>query len=252
VTKPPELPGIAHGVPLARRGQIAIEAAAFTSTDQLVDKSTGGGPLSLVALALNVHIPLRETTFLDARLPMASYLPGNIMLGATQVLRLDPKGFLILGGQLGLPLLTNHLATPFSLPNGTWNMHEYQPNFMPIKVVAAYERLLTQALTFRLEVEPVLSIPIGDNGYDVGFALQHAIEAQYGHSFGGGVRVQGVAVTQSLLDDAYQLAVEPFLVVRRDLGFARLGLMLPLDDSTAGPPFSQAWGLRLWAGLHID
>jgi hypothetical protein len=238
-----EPPGISHGVPLARRGQITIETAGFTDTS---------GEDSIVTVGLNVHMPIRKTTFLDARLPMASYFPGNIMLGADHIQQLDPKGFLIVGGQIGLPLVTQRALRAFSLPNGTWNMHEYQANFMPIKVVLGYERVLADVLALRLEVEPVLSMPIGDYGNDVGFALQHAAEIQWGHTFGGGFRVQGVFVTESLIDDLYQLSVEPFLVVRRELGFARLGLLLPIDDSTAGPPFEQAWGLRLWAGIHID
>lgn len=238
-----ESPGVSHGVPLARRGQIAIEASGFTDDS---------GQDSLLALALNLHLPIAERTFADARLPMASYFPGNIMLGASRVSKLDARGFLTYGAQLGLPLVTNRALFAFSLPHGLWNMHEYQANFMPIKLAAGYERTFGSLATFRLDLEPVLSVPIGDHGDNVGFTLQHALELQFGHSFGGGLRVQGVAATESLISDAYQLSVEPFVVVKRELGFARLGIMLPLDESTAGPAFEQAWGLRLAAGIHID
>lgn len=243
-----DLPGIAHGVPFSRRGAISIEAAGYTSTQP--------DPASLdtvVALALNVHIPIATRTFADVRLPLAAgYLPGNIMLGVDRVSKMDPRGFLAYGLQVGLPLSVNRGVEAFSLPNGTWNVHEYQPHFMPIKLAFGYERMLGQSFELRVDLEPIVSLPIGDYGYNVGFTFQHAAEIQFGHRLGVGLRVQGVAITDQLSADAYQLAIEPYAVVQRDMGFARLGLMLPIDDSTAGPPFEQAWGLRLWTGLHID
>ncbi len=241
-----ELAGTKRGLPLMRRGRIAIETSGFTDLS---------GNNSILALGLDVHMPITRRTFIDARLPMASIYPGNIMLGASHVSKLGKTGFLTWGGQLGLPLLTSNNGfdfRDFSLPNGTWNIHEYTPDFLPIKLSAGYERFIGRSLTFRLDLEPILSIPIGDRGFNAGFALQHALELQYGHSIAGGLRVQGVAITEDLLDDAYQLSVEPFFVVRRELGFARLGLMLPIDDSAAGPAFDRAWGLRIGAGLHID
>jgi hypothetical protein len=230
-------PGVSHGVPLSRRGRIAVEAAGFTQES---------GDASLLALGLDVHIPVTQRTFIDARLPM----PGNIMLGASRVSKLGRGGFLSYGAQLGLPLVTNTRADDFSLPNGTWNVHEYDASFLPIKLGLGYERV-TGLLEIRLDAEPVLLIPVG-NSQEVNFVFQHAGELQFGHSIGGGLRVQGVAVTKGVFDDAYQLSVEPFFVVRRELGFARIGLMLPIDDSVAGPAFEQAWGLRLMTGLHID
>lgn len=242
-----EIPGLSHGVPLARRGAVSLEAAGYTST-----QPNSGDLDSVVAIALNVHIPIATRTFADVRLPFASYTPGNIMLGAGRVSKLDPRGFLAYGFQFGLPLSVRPGTEGFSLPNGTWNVHEYQPRYMPFKVAFGYERMMGESVTLRLDLEPILSIPIGQYGTDVGFTFQHAVEVQYGHKLGVGLRVQGVAISDALVDDAYQLAVEPFAVVRRDLGFARLGLMIPIDPSTAGPPFEQSWGLRLWAGFHID
>lgn len=246
VTPAEDLPGIRHGVPLARRGRIALDAAGFTDLS---------GDSSILALVLDVHLPVANRTFVDVRLPMANVFPGNIMLGASRVSKLDPRGFLSYGAQIGLPLLTSDRGfdfQDFSLPNGTWNIHEYTADFLPIKLAAGYERLMGQSFTLRFDLEPVLSIPIGERGYNAGFALQHAAELQYGHSIGAGLRIQGVAITPDLLDDAYQLAIEPFFVVKRELGFARLGLMMPIDESAAGPAFERAWGLRLAAGLHID
>lgn len=242
---PPEvagdLPGVKHGMPLSRRGRIAVDAAGFTQAS---------GNASLLALALDVHIPVATRTFIDARLPMSGIFPGNIMLGAGRVSKVGRGGFLSYGAQIGLPLVTNGNATDFSLPHGTWNVHEYAARFMPIKLGFSYERV-SKYFESRLDLEPVLLIPV-DNPTDVNFVFQHAGEVQIGHSIGGGLRVQGVAVTSDVFDDAYQVSVEPFFVVRRELGFARIGLMLPIDDSVAGPAFEQAWGLRLMTGLHID
>jgi hypothetical protein len=238
-------------VPLARRGRIALELAGFTDDS---------GQDSLLALALDVHWPVAQRTFADARVPMAGFFPGNVMLGVDRVSRLDPRGFFAYGVQVGVPLVTKRSSQdrlfPFSYAHGLWNMHEYRSDFLPIKLAAGYERLIGAAMTFRLDLEPVLSIPIGTYGYNAAFALQHAVELQYGHSLGFGLRVQGVAATEDAIRsdayDPYQLSIEPFVVARRAMGFARLGLLMPVDGSVAGPAFGQAWGLRLFAGLHID
>jgi hypothetical protein len=238
-----EGPGIHHGIPFSKRGHIQLEAAGFTRAD---------GQGSLLALGLDIHFPVAHRTFIDARLPMADYFPGNIMLGADRVSKLDPRGFLAYGLQIGVPLVTSRPLVAFDLPNGTWNRHEYQAYFMPIKVGFGYERMFGELVTGRLDLEPILSIPIGKHGDNAGFTFQHALEVQVGHSIGGGVRLQGVAVTDALSPDAYQFAIEPFLALDRRLGYARLGLLMPLADNESGPAFKQAWGLRLWAGLHLD
>lgn len=243
---PEALPGVVKGVPMSRRGRIAVDAAGFTQES---------GDASLLALALDMHFPVATRTFIDARLPMSGIYPGNIMLGAGRVSKLGRGGFISYGAQIGIPLVTNRNADDFSLPHGTWNVHEYEAHAMPIKLGLGYERA-TRYLEIRVDLEPVFLIPVGDNDRDFDFAFQHAAELQIGHSIGGGLRAQGVAVTAGVFPDfggdAYQFALEPFFVVRRDLGFARIGLMMPIDDSVAGPAFVQAWGLRLMTGLHID
>lgn len=241
--EPIPVPGLARGVPWSRRGNISLETAGFTDDS---------GEDSLLAVGLNVHMPMTKSLFVDARLPMAGILPGNIMLGVSATTKLDPRGFLYIGGQFGLPIASQPGMIAFSLPHGTWNLHEYQSYFLPIRAAFGYERMLGEMFELRIDLEPILSIPIGDHGNNVGFTLQHAAEFQVGHSIGGGLRLQGVAVTEDLLPDAYQFSIEPFFVVRREIGFARIGLMLPIDDSIAGPAFEQAWGLRLGAGIHIN
>ncbi len=242
-----ETPGVWHGVPFDRRGQIGLEAAAYTAT-----QPNPANLDTLVAIGLNLHIPIATRTFADVRLPMAGYFPGNIMVGVDRVGKLGERGFLGYGLQIGLPLSVNRGTEAFALPNAIWNVHEYQPHFLPIKVAFDYERMMGQSFSLRLDLEPILSIPVGDYGYNAGFTFQHAVEVQYGHELGVGLRLQGVAISDQLSTDAYQLAVEPFAIVQRRMGFARLGLMIPIDDSTAGPPFEQAWGFRLWTGFHID
>jgi hypothetical protein len=93
--------------------------------------------------------------------------------------------------------------------------------------------------------------------------VQHAAEFQFGHAIGGGFRLQGVA-TPTDEADAYQLAMEPFLSIERELGFLRLGLMLPLDK-VLGPPLASidgdrrrnqdglgSWGLLIRTGLRFE
>jgi hypothetical protein len=100
-----------------------------------------------------------------------------------------------------------------------------------------------------LQVEPAFFASVGGRDGTGGILFQHGTDIQVGHTLGAGLRFQGVA--QSAFDDAYQVALEPFFVIERELAFLRLGIMMPLDEYL-GPPFMRAWGLRLATGIRLE
>jgi hypothetical protein len=187
---------------------------------------------------------------------------GNVSLGAHHVLRVGQRGWLSLGGGVGLATLSGQTHDhdgyePLGASRGYWDLHEYFPTILPIQARVSAERHLGP-LIVRGQVDPILSIPIGRND-EYEFALQHAAELQLGHSIGGGGRVQGVAlptfenvdVRHAGARNLYVLSIELFFVIERKLAFLRTGLMLPFDEEL-GPPLDHTWGFRLSAGVRME
>jgi hypothetical protein len=266
-------------LPLARRGQLAFDTATFAS---------GRGGLSTLSLVVDTSFPIAKRVFFDARLPLgytqidnnSRTVLGNAMVGAHYVGRTSSKRtWWSVGGGFGLPLLDSDAqlaaayATP-AVPRGLWDMHEYTADILPFNVAVWVETHIGESTLLRFEVEPVTTFPLA-GGEEVELAIQHAVEIQFGHALGGGVRLQGAAFptfedtdTDSFAErDLYQLAFEPFFVIERRAGFLRTGLMLPLDG-VLGPPLGSiaddsdigdlgddqlgAWGFRLTAGVRIE
>lgn len=249
------------GIPLAHRGGLGLDTAVFSAGNEQ-DGAAGG------SLSVELGLPLAKRTFLDARLPMGfatAFVLGNPNLGIRHVL--GREVWVSLGGALGLPVV-NVRTQPFGayqyppIPNGLWNLHDYFPNIVPLEFNLGVEGHAGRYVILRGQVDPVLWIPYSRND-EPELVIQHAAELQVGHTLGGGLRLQGVAiptgedygVNYPLLDrgggDLYQLAVEPFLAAEGELLFARLGILMPLDEEL-GPPFDVSWGFRMKAGFHID
>jgi hypothetical protein len=257
-----------QGLPLQRRGLVALELATFLAADQ-----SGGGP-TLGGLALRVlgSYPVTPKTFLEVRVPftLSTAGTGNVMLGARRALTLARgRDWLDVGVGLGLPLLaasaSPELYAAQVYPHALWNLHEYYPSSVPVELRLRYERHVG-LFEGRLELEPVLLVPIDQNP-EVELLVQHAVELQLGHTVGFGVRLQGVAlptfertfvrfpaITPSGpgggSNDLYQSALEPFLVIERPSLFGRMGVMMPLDE-LLGPPFANVWGFRLSTGARF-
>jgi hypothetical protein len=256
---------VRNDLPLGRRGAVALDTASTTHAS---------GDLSAISIDLVTNMPVAKTTFFDVRLPFgwgtnrrsSDAVVGNIMVGAHHVFR-QRSVWWILGGGLGVPLLSGRSQDEpgyesLAVPRALWNLHEVSADVLPIDLSGGVEAHFGDVL-LRFELEPVFYAPIGRND-EPEFAIQHAGELQFGHAIGGGLRVQGVALPTfehtrmaSITErDLYQLAMEPFFVIERRLGFLRLGLMLPLD-SFLGPPFAASgggggWGLRLSTGIRIE
>ncbi|WP_129580161.1 MULTISPECIES: hypothetical protein [Sorangium] len=247
-------------VPRGQRGAIGLETSAFTG---------GDSDASGLAVALFARMPFADHTFLDVRVPFGLAMDertdavlGNVMLGAHHVARAGSKLWITVGGAVGLATLSaqthDHRSyEPVGASRAYWDLHEYFPSILPIHARLGAEAHLG-LLIARLQIEPLLYIPLGRNEeYEV--AIQHAAELQIGHGIGGGVRVQGVAlptfdnvgIRHAVARNLYVLALEPFVAIERKAAFLRAGLLLPFDEEL-GPPLDHTWGFHLTAGVRTD
>jgi hypothetical protein len=246
---PPPADGVtALGLPITQRGNVGVDVAVM----ELDGGVFGGGGGQFVATpAIHARGRLVGALFADVRFASAAFLfPGNLLAGVDYIATLRPKTWLTLGGALGLPLAQAADQTlSYGLTSAFWNIHEYMSSVVPIRIDVGFE-MVRGAFGVRVEIQPVVLIPIDRPNAEVELTLQHAAEVQYGHSLGVGVRLQGVGYTFGR-DDIYQAAIEPFVVLRRELGFARLGVMKTLNEES-GSPYRDAWGARLSTGIHID
>jgi len=256
--RPERRPGVSRdGVPLTMRGQIGIDGGFFSAGDE----DAAGASIDIVG-----GIPLTRHTFLDLRIPLAfgssTFSVGNIDAGAHHVFSPADGLWLSLGGGLGLPTLNEDTSSRSAYEIGTvtsahWYFSEFWPNSVPIRASFGLEGHLGDIVTLRFFTNLVVMIGYEDNGQHE-LAIPHAVEVQFGHELGGGLRVQGVALptlddagqSTSFDGDLYQLALEPFFSYEGDLAFARAGIMMPLDGQL-GPPFVQSWGFRLGTGVRL-
>jgi hypothetical protein len=229
-------------LPLSERGGLVVDAAGLVGPRANVPYS---------AIDVDARLPIADRTFVDLTLPLGYGAIGNPMLGLRHVLRPAERMWVTLGGGLGLPLGNNPELAGLSMARAFWHYEELASQSVPIAARAAFEAHAGPA-ELRAEIAPAVGISI-DSSTQHSFAFEHAVEVQVGHAIGGGLRYQGVAAAQTLGsgDDHYQGALEPFFRVVRDPLFARLGLLMPLDNPL-GKPFENAWGARLVFGYGID
>lgn len=244
--RPAGRPGVSKaGIPLARRGGLLLDGAAFTS---MYGERYG------TSLDVTGSLPLTDRSFFDGILPVGfpAVATGNPMLGVRYVASLSKRAWLDFGGSLGVPLLSEdaQILLLAAIARAFWNAHHYTPDVLPLRVGAGFE-WHGGPVELRIQADPIPMFPVRARD-EVELLFQHAVELQVGHGIGGGLRLQGVASTGR---DAYQTALEPFLSIERDLVFLRTGLVLPLDEAL-GPPFSTksqgSWGFRLATGVRVD
>ena len=248
------------GLPLDLRGAIGLDTASYTDF---------GDAFTSIAIRLLASVPVARGAYFDVRLPMGfatdkttNATLGNVILGAHGVLSLGKTTWMSIGGGIGLPFLSGGTERDrgfggAQVPNAFWNIHEYMASVVPIEARVSLEGE-AGPVTLRGELTPVIMIPIGQND-QIEVAIMHSIEAQVGHTIGGGLRLQGVALptfedvyrNSPAEGDLYQLAMEPFFAVQQPRYYFRTGMMLPLD-STLGPPFSRSFGFRLGFGVRLE
>jgi hypothetical protein len=254
----PARPGIGErGIPDTMRPGLRLDFAAAGDGEEDVS----GGSLLVVP-----SFPIAQRTFLDARLPLGfatGFVLGNASLNLRHELKAGQRTFVTIGGGLGLPLLNEDTQDRrfFELPNvsrALYDFHEFYPNQVPMRLGAAVEGHVGELVILRLAGDLVAMLGFEDND-EMEMSFQHAAEIQIGHRWGGGFRIQGVAlptfestgVRSSFEGDLYQVAMEPFFAYEGDMLFGRVGLLLPMDEAL-GPPFSQSFAFRLSTGFRID
>ncbi len=221
----------------------------------LVTNSSGrfDGAVGASAIDLVTRIPLSPRTFIDARLPLGvvngGTLMGNPLFGVRHIYKLKKSSWFSIAAGMGLPLISRRISqlVVASYAQGMWNMHEYYPTVVPIKLDFLYEKHVDW-FAFRAYADPVAFISYSDR-VDSHFAIQHAVEFQFGQRFYAGLRLQGYLIPTAT--DKYQFAVEPFFGIEHKRLFARLGLMMPMDQML-GPPFEDFVGMRVATGLRFD
>jgi hypothetical protein len=235
----------AKGLPYSQRGGIFLDAAG------LLVAGSNNSPIS--ALELSTSIPVSDRTFVEALVPFVFGALGNPMLGVRHVYRPSRQLWINVRGALGFPLVNTRNFDTFSAAKGLWDMQEYAVKTLPFALRAGLE-YHTGIVELRGELDPNFGVSIA-KGESHHFALQHAFEAQIGHSIGGGLRYQGVAFATKTnpLDssDHYQGAFEPFFIVHKNPIFFRLGILLPVDASL-GKPFDTSWGMRATTGWTFE
>jgi len=241
------------GVPFTQQGRIGIDTAAYLNTES--NRDSGSASFNIVAT-----VPVADHTFIEAIMPLGIAFPwGNPTVGAHHVGRVSNGLWITAGGSFGFPLIEDNDFLGQAVPRALWNAHLYASETLPLQGRFGIE-WHAGIVELRGQLEPSLWIPVGSND-DVHGAFYHAVELQLGHGIGGGLRVQGVAFGPgygeprgSRLrsdDDYYQFALSPFFAINRELGFLRLGLMLPIDEGL-GPAFEKSWGFLFNTGLNID
>ena len=251
---------VPDGLPLDLRGAIGLDTASYTDL---------GDAFTSIAIRIVASVPVARGAYVDVRLPLGfttdkttNATLGNVMVGAHGVLAIGKTTWMSIGGGLGLPFLSGGTERDrgfggSQVPNAFWNIHEYMPSVVPLEARVSIEGE-AGPVTMRGEIAPVIMIPIGRND-QIEVAIMHSVEAQVGHTIGGGLRLQGVALptfgdvyrNSAAEGDLYQLAMEPFFVVQQPRYFFRTGMMMPLD-STLGPPFSRSFGFRLGFGVRLE
>ncbi len=261
VTPPTPVVGdVPAGMPLDLRGAIGLDTASFTDS---------GDAFSAVAIRVLASVPIARGAYLDVRLPLGfttdkttNAVLGNAIVGMHGALAIGATTWLTIGGGFGLPLLSGGTQRENAfggaqVPNAFWNIHEYMPSIVPLEARVGIEGE-AGPVTIRGEIAPVITIPIAGND-QVEVVIMHAVEAQVGHTFAGGLRLQGVALPTfkdvyrgSFAEgDLYQAAMEPFFLVQQPRYFFRAGMMLPLDKRL-GPPLVGSFGFRLGFGVRLE
>jgi hypothetical protein len=234
------------GLPYAQRGRVALDTAGCLNNEG----DECGASMNLVA-----QIPVTDHTIIEGIVPLGvtdgSMAVGNPTLGAFYVGRVLKQLWITGGGSLGFPLIDQGGFFVAAAPRALWNAHHNYPDIVPITFKLGVE-WHASIIELRAELAPSMWAPLAGESFHGSF--YHAAEFQVGHGIGGGLRLQGVALGPT--DVNYQLAMEPFFQVSRDLGFLRTGIMMPLDHPL-GPPFIEgdglgAWGFRFAAGIHVD
>lgn len=279
------------GLPITRRGHVSIEMSTMEVRqiyglvgEPGVDQHVVDYQTFATAVTFDARARITGGLFATARFgsgfssqekfgAITGLKVGNLMGGVEHVFTVGRGLWLVAGLSLGAPLRQDAGEPPnYAFADGMWSIHESLRKTVPVRFGAGLE-MVRGRFSVRVDLEPIVLIPFDrpeptipttnpppindpNDTNDVRLLFRHAVEVQYGHSLGVGIRYQGVAnsfggFARNVAEDLYQATVEPFVVVNRDAGFARLGFLKTLDEDTAAH-YREAWGLRLSGGFHLD
>jgi hypothetical protein len=242
-------------VPFAQRGKVGLELSLGFASTGLRDNTDLE---SIAGATVVATIPVARASFFEARAPLSLVRAfGSPTFGLHHVADVAEGVWITAGGALGIPMVEgDEQYRQLAYPRALWDAHFYYGPLFPLQAKLGVE-YHAGLFGLRLALEPALWVLI-EQDESVGGAFPHALELQVGHEIGAGVRLQGVVASIGearghgpVVDDAYQVALNPFFVIHRDEAALRVGMMLPFDEAL-GPPFERSFGLLLDTAINLD
>jgi hypothetical protein len=255
---------------------LSLTTALSASAAEWVPKAMGGRVVgeidgwptdgaNVVGMGVAAQIPIHPVVYLDLDFPWAIFSPdrgdatfaiGNPTVGAHWADAITEKLAAHAGGSLTISTMISSRDTIFDLDydrryftrvfagaaRAYADLHRYFPDYMFLRGRGGIELQIVPVLYYRVEVAPMIAIPLGERVDDAELLIDihNEIEARSRKGVGGGVHLQGVINTadvRSRADDDAQLAVEPYFVYDPGRGFyARVGTLIALD-APLGPGF---------------
>jgi hypothetical protein len=213
--------------------------------------------VNVVGMGVAAQIRLTPVVYLDLDFPWAIYSPdrgdalfaiGNPTVGAHWADFINEKLAAHAGGSLTISTMISGTDTLFdndfderlftrvfaASTRAYADLHRYYPEYMFLRGRGGLELQIVPVLYYRLEVAPMIAIPLGEfvNDAELIVDIHNEIEARGRSGVGGGLHLQGVINTSSFRghDDA-QLAAEPYFVYDPGRGFyARVGSLIAVDE----------------------
>ena len=197
-----------------------------------------------------LHLDVAEDVMLDVQLPLGMYIDGVDIAGhhsgtrfslgnPTAGVRYAPTADNIrwwVGGGLSLPFgandddavqIANGAAT---VALGLYDSYLYAADAIPVYATGGIDVRLHELFSLQASMEPILLIPIDDRR-DSELFLQTSIGGEFRHDsgFGAGMDFKLAWLATENRDNA-QALLDPYVGYTADTFFARLGLLLALDE----------------------
>lgn len=247
---------------------LSLASAGAASAAEWVPKAQGSrvvGELewwptddfNMVTMGVVAQIRLHRVVYLDIDVPWAIAAPevgdstfvfGNPTVGAHWADSINEKLAAYAGGSLTVATMISDRGDLFdndygdryftrliaTANRGYADFHRFLPEYMFLRGRGGIELQIVPVLYYRVELAPVVAIPIGDAADDAELFVDvhNEIEARGKSGVGGGLHLQAVFNTSNInAGDAAQLAVEPYFVYDPGRGFyARIGSLVALDE----------------------
>ncbi|NUQ72577.1 MAG: hypothetical protein HUU21_03400 [Polyangiaceae bacterium] len=212
----------------------------------------------VVGMGVAAQIRLHPVVYLDIDVPWGIVSPdrgdalfafGNPTVGAHWADMITEKLAVYAGGSLTVATMITGRDTVldgdysdrfftrvFSTATRAYaDFHRFLPDYMFLRGRGGLELQILPVLYYRVELAPMVAIPIGEFADDAEFLLDihNEIEARGRSGVGGGLHLQAVINSGEVgsRDDVTQLAVEPYFVYDPGRGFyARVGSLVALDE----------------------